>query len=181
MVVPSRFFPATVCCSAGLTLQTHYRMRLAQITSFLSQPFRAIFGHAPSYRTDRHSFGAHHLRPRETIPKYTEQNSKSQPSALCCFPFSLPLQGESWTFTPNVHARWLNDWAWKDRFVAGSLSGTGGSYLVQGASAGRNYLVTGVGVSIDRGNSLRLIGDYTYQTSGKQASHTRSGALEVRW
>lgn len=93
----------------------------------------------------------------------------------------LPLQGENWTFTPNVHARWLNDWAGEDRFVAGSLSGAGGSYLVQGASAGRNYLVTGVGVSIDRGSSLRLVGDYTYQTSGKQASHTGSGAVEVRW
>lgn len=91
------------------------------------------------------------------------------------------MQGENWTFTPNVHARWLNDWAGEDHFVAGSLSGAGGSYLVQGASAGRNFLVTGVGVSIDRGNSLRLVGDYTYQTSGKQASHTGSGAVEVRW
>ena len=97
------------------------------------------------------------------------------------FRAGMPLRSEALTITPNVHARWLNDWNGEDRFVAGSLSGVGGSYLVQGASAGRNYLVTGAGVSFDNGGRLRVVGDYTYQTSGKQASHTGSGAVEVRW
>ena len=94
---------------------------------------------------------------------------------------AMPFQRTTWTITPNVHARWLSDWMGEDRFVAGSLSGVGGSYLVQGASAGRNYLVAGGGVAIDRGRNVRLIGDYTYQTSGRQASHTGSGAIEVKW
>lgn len=92
-----------------------------------------------------------------------------------------PFECSEHCITPIVHARWVNDWMGEDRFVSGSLSGVGGSFLTQGAGAGRSFLVSGVTLAVSRGTCVRMLGDYTFQTSGKQYSHTGSGGLEVRW
>ena len=65
-------------------------------------------------------------------------------------------------------------------YIAGSLSGTGGSFIVQGPAAGRDFVVTGTGFSVQR-CWLKVTAGYTLQSSGSQTSHTGSGAVEVRW
>jgi uncharacterized protein with beta-barrel porin domain len=94
---------------------------------------------------------------------------------------SLPVDTEYGCFIPHLHAKYVYDAIGENRFVDGSLAGAGGSFLIQGAGMGRDFLVAGGGVVMEHCEWLRVALDYTLQTSGRQTSHAGSGAIEVRW
>ncbi len=97
------------------------------------------------------------------------------------FRLARPFQDANNFVVPTFHARWVQDWHGEDRFISGALSNVGGSFLTQGATAGRNFLVTGLTVSANTGSFFKLVADYTFQTSGKQSSHTGSAGVQVNW
>jgi len=97
------------------------------------------------------------------------------------FRLGRPFETDGWTFKPTVHGRWVTDLLGENNLLTGNLSGVPGSYVVQGAATGRDFMVGGFGLALERGGWLRLVGDYTYQTSNRQNSHTGSGGVEIRW
>ena len=92
----------------------------------------------------------------------------------------MPFCTEHGRIIPQVHGKFVHDFLGEDRFVAGALSGVGGSYLVQGVGAGNNYFVGG-GFALERGRNFRILVDYTVQASTKQTSHTGNGGVQVSW
>ncbi len=85
-------------------------------------------------------------------------------SALWLMPgvrIGKPLYHDNWTLVPAFHASWVHDMIGEDRLIAGSLTGAGGTFAVQGASSGRDYLVTGISMAAQSGSwRHRLVLDY---------------------
>jgi len=92
----------------------------------------------------------------------------------------LPLDCEYGLIAPQIHAKYVHDLRGEGRLLAGQFDGSGGSFLIQNAGMGRDFLVTGASIRADI-RWLSIVADYSLQTNNRHTSHTGSGGVEIRW